>query len=870
MKKAIPVILLLFACVFPLITQAQKVWAFGDYAGIDFNSGSPVAIRTGLHGPPPAYSLNEGTATVCDNNGALLFATDGSLIWRSSGDLMPNGINITGLQPYYMAGETEPAYQTYSTTQAAVIVPIPDTPGKYYVFSLSLSNIGLGRGVLCYSVVDMSLDQGRGDVEPGRKGIFIDTDLSEKMTAVVGDRCNIWLLVHSGMAPAFKAFEITAAGINMAPVISTTGTLEAGYYTIGVMKCSPDRKRLLTCNEGTAELYDFDPVSGVVSNALPLFKNSLNSGACYGGSFSPGGSKIYTAEVGNRVYQYNLDNPHPDSIRLSRTDVGYAGRFADMKIGPDNKVYIVGPSARGVSVINFPDTAGRECNVVINAVTLLSGTRGTYSLPNEVAVLVRDSVRSHQEIVQCFKDDYTIEVTSAGWDYQWNGLPGSNTFIATASGTYAVSYYTPPCVRHADTFYLDLVGKLPALGAQKGCVIDSGLAWAVPAPGDTTAYTYSWYTSAGKLIRSVSNSTIGDTLFYRHSGDYILGIQARKGCDTSLPITILPPVPSPVIVADTILCEQLSVPFNCLPDTFVSYYWDFGDGNRDNSQAPSHIYAQPGAYTVMLAVRTIASCLDTSYLNVVVDTSSFVSFVSTKNEICEGESVSYIAKYPTGADTLLWTFSDRIADTVIGWQSVRAFDNSGKIKVTVTGLFRACPTVSFSDTILVNAYPVASIGSDTALCLNGNPLNLFASIANPAAFQYHWSTGDTTQATRATNYGIYTVSVTSDNGCTTSDSITIAKSCFMDIPNAFTPNGDGNNDYFFPRQIHSQQLKRFRMQVFSRWGQLLFETTSLDGRGWDGRFNGNEQTEGTYVYYIEAIFTELQQEQYKGNVTLLR
>ena len=60
------------------------------------------------------------------------------------------------------------------------------------------------------------------------------------------------------------------------------------------------------------------------------------------------------------------------------------------------------------------------------------------------------------------------------------------------------------------------------------------------------------------------------------------------------------------------------------------------------------------------------------------------------------------------------------------------------------------------------------------------------------------------------------------------------------------------------------------MQIFNRWGQIIFETTRLDGRGWDGRFNGKVQPEGVYVYLIDAQIDGDRNEHYQGNVTLIR
>src|SRR5690606_14999924 len=108
-----------------------------------------------------------------------------------------------------------------------------------------------------------------------------------------------------------------------------------------------------------------------------------------------------------------------------------------------------------------------------------------------------------------------------------------------------------------------------------------------------------------------------------------------------------------------------------------------------------------------------------------------------------------------------------------------------------------------------------------------------------------WSTGDTSEILEVVHPGTYTLSVTTDPiGCTTTETIEIHKDCYIDIPNAFTPNGDGQNDYFFPRQLLTENISRFNMEVFNRWGQVVFETNRLDGRGWDGRLNGKQQPLG--------------------------
>ncbi|QLH46416.1 MAG: gliding motility-associated C-terminal domain-containing protein [Bacteroidota bacterium] len=60
------------------------------------------------------------------------------------------------------------------------------------------------------------------------------------------------------------------------------------------------------------------------------------------------------------------------------------------------------------------------------------------------------------------------------------------------------------------------------------------------------------------------------------------------------------------------------------------------------------------------------------------------------------------------------------------------------------------------------------------------------------------------------------------------------------------------------------------MSIYNRWGEQIFYTTSLDGRGWDGKYDGKDQPQGVYVYVIDAVFANSMKKTFKGNVTLMR
>jgi gliding motility-associated-like protein len=147
---------------------------------------------------------------------------------------------------------------------------------------------------------------------------------------------------------------------------------------------------------------------------------------------------------------------------------------------------------------------------------------------------------------------------------------------------------------------------------------------------------------------------------------------------------------------------------------------------------------------------------------------------------------------------------------------------------------------------------------------------LIANAANPGEI-YTWSTGESANAITVTQPGLYWVNVTTANSdCSSSDSIWVKRDCYLNIPNSFSPNGDGRNDYFLPRELLSSGLSSFSMSLFNRWGELIFTTNSVDGRGWDGTYNGEDQPLGVYVYIINAQFINGIRKEFTGNVTLIR
>ena len=242
----------------------------------------------------------------------------------------------------------------------------------------------------------------------------------------------------------------------------------------------------------------------------------------------------------------------------------------------------------------------------------------------------------------------------------------------------------------------------------------------------------------------------------------------------------------------------------------------------------------------------------------------------TDTVICLGNHITLTGLFASIGNTgVTWTLGN--GDSIKDVNPLKfGYTTTGTFTVTAEALYRVCPNPWISRTVTVIPAPTMSLGGDTAICKGGVALVLKDEInaPNPAA-RWLWRTGATSSAIAVTEAGVYSATVTV-NGCSNSGTVKVSNDCYMNVPNVFTPNGDGINDYFYPRQLLTRGLISFKMEIYNRWGNLIFETNSLDGSGWDGKLNNMDQPVGVYVYMIDATFKDGQKEHHQGNVTLLR
>jgi len=350
---------------FLLSAQQADNWYFGVFAGLNFSTSAPVVLTDGQVNTP------EGCAAVSDTAGSLLFYTDGITVWNNQHLPMPNG---TGL----LAGS--------SCTQAALIAMQPGSSSLYYVFTLD--EIG-GPFGFRYSIVDMSLQSGLGDVI--EKNILIQNSLTEKLTAVTTyDNSKIWIVTHDWGSNGFYAYQLTVNGFEMNPVISNSGivhTTTAIQNTYGQMKFAGCGGRLALAAGylDTIELFDFNLTTGTISNPMTIPMEDH----VYGLEFSPDDSKLYVTcynPLGTLV-QFDLTQGNVEAIINSATMLSNTEDLYGLQLAPDGKIYVVKSYSPNLAVINEPNVAGNDCNFVENGINLdptYSGVSAALGLPNFV------------------------------------------------------------------------------------------------------------------------------------------------------------------------------------------------------------------------------------------------------------------------------------------------------------------------------------------------------------------------------------------------------------------------------------------------------------------------------------------------------
>lgn len=716
-------LLLSFPVLNPLHAQKQgNIWYFGNNAGMDFNSGPPVALTNG------ALTTSEGCASICDANGGLLFYTDGINVYNRNHIQMPNGNLLNG---------------NGSSTQSGVIVPFVGNPNRYYIFTCD--DIAGPNGIQ-YSVVDMTSQAGMGDVVTKNTPLY--TPSCEKITAVQhANGTDWWVITHEANNANFRAYQVTGTGINTTAVTTTIGSVvPSNTATIGQLKVSSNGRKIgqVYWSGSVAEIFDFNPATGVISNAVTL----TAQGNEYGCEFSPDNTKFYVAGwnlSGNPVYQYDLT---ATNINASRVMVYSGGTRAhgSMQLAPDGKIYVARIGADSLDVINNPNGLGTACNYAGQSF-YLAGQTSWGGLPTIIQSFFKPAGFTYTGLcagdTTFFEPSDTTALDTIWWDF---GDPGSGALntsmdrfphhIYSTPGSYTVTVIAKFNGQPRDTTsQVIVIGQAPSvdLGADTTLCPGNVLILDAGNPGAT----YLWDDNSTAQTRSVSSA-----------GTYSVTVSNSCGDDSSS-INVF--YRDPLLLdlgPDTSICQGGSVVLDATNPN-ATYVW-----GPNGETTPTITVTTSGTYSV--TVTNVCRSINSS-INVTVTDIPVVN-LGNDTVLCIGESLVLDAGNP--GNSYLWSPNGETSSTI-------TVTTSGTYSVEVSnwcGLDQGTVNVDFVDT------PMFDLGPDQRFC-DGTEVVLDAT--SPQGV-YTWSHGPTSATVSITESGTY--SVTATNGCGThSDTISLEK-----------------------------------------------------------------------------------------------
>lgn len=332
---------------------------------------------------------------------------------------------------------------------------------------------------------------------------------------------------------------------------------------------------------------------------------------------------------------------------------------------------------------------------------------------------------------------------------------------------------------------------------------------------------------------------------------------------------------SPIVDAglDTFACAGSTIPLNATGA--LNYTWT---NNTDLSCTNcANPFATPQQSTTYFVTGTNNACSSADSINVMVQTKEPVTAEQDTYAICSGgNSVMLVAN---GADSYLWSPANTLSSTIV--QNPVAFPSANTLYTVIGKDDKNCFADTATVNVIVNEKPDVRILDSVVQIMTGMTFTIPGFVSNDVK-SYEWIPATGLSCTNCLNPVItvtgsttYSLSGINEFGCTDTATISIIAACTGDavfIPNTFSPNNDGMNDYFYPRSASSINIKSFN--IFNRWGQLIFQNQNFSSNnsayGWNGKYRNKLQDADVYIYVAELECGDGRVFIKKGNISLIR
>lgn len=432
----------------------------------------------------------------------------------------------------------------------------------------------------------------------------------------------------------------------------------------------------------------------------------------------------------------------------------------------------------------------------------------------------------------CEGEVLTLDASVPFGTYQWQDGSTDPTFDVSTSGIYAVTA-TNDCGEVTDQIEIIYQMDIPQIELGADQTLCPGETLVLDASSELASHiwqdgsTGSTFTVTEPGLYTVEVTNACGTVMDQVNIDYISPIQLELG-------------------PDQVLCAGEQVDVDVTNEDVISYQW------QDGSNSPQRSITTDGLYSV-----TITTACEEQ-----IDEFQ-VTFITEPALSLGSDTILCVADAPL-------TYDLTIPGASYQWQDgstspVYEVNASGNYAVTVT---TACNEFTSNALVTVIDSIQQTLIQDTFLC-PGQRLILNAK--TPVFAEYLWSGGTTEPTLAVTEAGPYQVLVFNDcEERTFTADVRECERCEFYGPSAFSPNNDGVNDEFRP--LTGCEILEYSLQIFDRWGNLLFETTDPD-LGWNGMLNGQLLSTGVYVWWLDYTVRENGQPESKivtGDVAIVK
>lgn len=550
---------------------------------------------------------------------------------------------------------------------------------------------------------------------------------------------------------------------------------------------------------------------------------------------------------------------------------------------------------------------GQENNQVIT-VSPVAPTTYTVSVTNDCDKTATDEIvvtvnqlpvaDAGPDDNSCFTEDYPLTATG-GTEYLWTSVPNDPSL--TSQNTLPNPVVNPP-TQETYMYYVQVwddnqcanidsmvlqIDPVPDLSiTANNTLICYGDSVTLSAIGSAD-YTWTAYPQDPTLIGQEGYQTI--TVGPLETTEYTLvGVVAGFTCPAThtQTIEVKPELLSTFDIQDNEICEgqKFSVMYNGNAQASANYIWDFNGGQvlAGSGGGPLDIsWDTEGVKTIVLSVEEDGCVSDTSYTDVTVFHTPVPDFNASPFEDC----VPFIVDFNNTSSNLgnnvtyHWYFGTGDESTIQSPSYSYTEPGIYTVKLEVTNEGKCLSSNTLTDYIVANETPVSNFDPDPVETVLEEPeINFLNNSTSSGTLTYFWDFGDninTSTEESPTNiysavgkYFVKLLVTTVDGGCESEmeKEVTIHPDFAVYAPTAFTPNGDGVNDVF---ELKGVGVNSFQLQIYSRWGELIFETRDITDH-WDGTYNGEPVPTGNYVYNIS--YTSMISREYSrhGSVVVVR